>query len=340
MLHCVLLCNTVPCYGKEHTHALLQLSSLLDAPPVLDLDTGNALSLNGPRVSFLEQDGSTRRVLTGATQSITDSDSSLIVRVTVQLLQRPDETDGYEQLQLNLSSLPVEVSALIGMNEYFSGRLTLTGTFTFEQCLDVLRAVEYFNNSTNPDDSVPRVIRFRVQDDSGVSSDEQSVQLVVVPFNNPPQLFLGGAGEMNYNTTFMVGGGCVRVVSESVRLIDPDSIANGIQYVQLVPESSTWNGRFESLSSPFLSTVPPNRYILNLTVVADYEANLPEIVYCNSAEEPTAGVRTLTITALDGGSTTAAGGLLPAALSQPAFSYISVVTVDAPSEYGLHQRVG
>ena len=81
------------------------------------------------------------------------------------------------------------------------------------------------------------------------------------------------------------------MVSESVRLIDPDS--DGIEYVELIPESSTWDASFESLSSQSLSFVLPNRYFLNLSRTSDYEFLLPEIVYCNIAEDPATGVRRL-----------------------------------------------
>ena len=224
------------------------------------------------------------------------------------------------------------VVTLINLNTYSSGTLTITGRFSFDQCLDILRAIDYINNSTNPSNFVVRLIQFQIQDDSRASSQPVRVQINIVPFNNPPELFLGGAGVVNFTTTFTAGGACVPVVSESVRLIDPDS--DGIEYVELMPESSTWDASFESLSSQSLSFVPPNRYFLNLSRTSDYESLLPEIVYCNTAEDPPTGVRRLTVQARDNGSITADGGFLPPSSSQPAFVFVDVIgTIGTSSKW-------
>ena len=299
----------------------------LGLPPVLDLTTDSSL-LQGAFVDFLERDGSKTRVVQGTNQLITDPDSTLIQLITVEIFQRPDETTGFERLQLDQSALSETVVTNISSKRYFSGRLTIIGTFSFDQCLDILRAIDYINNSTNPSNSVVRVISFQIQDDSGASSQQVDVQLGIVPFNNPPELFLGGAGVVNFTTVFTAGGECVRVVSESVRLIDPDS--DGIEYVELIPELSTWDASFESLSSQSLSFVPPNRYFLNLTHTSDYESLLPEILYCNTAEEPATGVRRLIVQARDNGSIATNGQFLQPSSSHPSFILVDVTTTTAP----------
>ena len=280
-------------------------------------------------MDFLERDGSKTRVVQGTNQNISDPDSTVIQQIIVQLLQRPDETTGFERLELDQSVLSETVVTLINLNTYSSGTLTITGRFLFDQCLNILRAIDYINNSTNPSNFVVRLIQFQIQDDSGASSQPVRVQLGIVPFNNPPELFLGGAGVVNFTTTFTAGGACVPVVSESVRLIDPDS--DGIEYVELMPESSTWDASFESLSSQSLSFMAPNRYFLNLSHTSDYESLLPEIVYCNTAEEPPTGVRRLTVQARDNGSVTTDGGFLLPSSSQPAFAFVDVISNVATS---------
>ena len=316
------------CILKLPTDVTYAQFFLLGSPPVLDLNTDTSL-LQGAFVDFLEQDGSKTRVVQGTNQNISDPDSTVIQLIIVQLLQRPDETTGFERLELDQSALSETVVTLINLNTYSSGTLTITGRFSFDQCLNILRAIDYINNSTNPSNFVVRLIQFQIQDDSGASSQPVRVQLGIVPFNNPPELFLGGAGVTNFTTTFTAGGGCVPVVSESVRLIDADS--DGIEYVELMPESSTWDASFENLSSRSLSFVPPNRYFLNLSRTSDYESLLPEIVYCNTAEEPATSVRRLIIQAHDNGSITADGGFLPPSSSQPAFVFVDVISNIATS---------
>ena len=304
----------------------------LGLPPVLDLNTDSSL-LQGAFVDFLERDGSKTRVVQGTNQLITDPDSTVIQLITVDLIQRPDETTGFERLRLDQSALSETVVMLISSKTYVSGRLTIIGRFSFDQCLDILRAIDYINNSTNPSNNVVRVIQFQIQDDSGASSQPVEVQLGIVPFNNPPEVLLGGAGVVNFTAMFTAGGGCVPVISESVRLIDPDS--DRIEYVELIPELSTWDASFESLSSQSLSFMPPNRYFLNLTHTSDYESLLPEILYCNTAEEPATGVRRLMVQARDNGSIATNGQFLQPSRSHPSFIFVDVTTIAPPSKCPL-----
>ena len=146
----------------------------LGLPPVLDLTTDSSL-LQGAFVDFLERDGSKTRVVQGTNQLITDPDSTLIQLITVEIFQRPDETTGFERLQLDQSALSETVVTNISSKRYFSGRLTIIGTFSFDQCLDILRAIDYINNSTNPSNSVVRVISFQIQDDSGAPRPQSDV---------------------------------------------------------------------------------------------------------------------------------------------------------------------
>ena len=330
LLYTYTICSFLVCLFESFVFVFLKII-FLGSPPVLDLNTDSSL-LQGAFVDFLERDGSKTRIVQGTNQLITDPDSTVIQLIIVQLFQRPDETTGFEQLQLDQSALSETVVTLISSKTYVSGKLTITGRFSFGQCLDILRAIDYINNSTNPSNFVVRVIQFQIQDDSGTSSQPVEVQLGIVPFNNPPELFLGGAGVMNFTTMFTAGGGCVPVVSESVRLIDPDS--DGIEYVELIPELSAWDASFESLSSQSLSFVPPNRYFLNLSHISDYESLLPEILYCNTAEEPATGVRRLTVQARDNGSIATDGQFLQPSSSHPSFTFVDVISsIASPSKY-------
>ena len=101
----------------------------LGLPPVLDLNTDSSL-LQDAFVDFLERDGSKTRIVQGTNQLITDPDSTVIQLITVELFQRPDETTGFERLQLDQSALSETVVMLINSKTYVSGRLTIIGRFS------------------------------------------------------------------------------------------------------------------------------------------------------------------------------------------------------------------
>ena len=320
---------TVYDMGGNFVNSPLPITTVTVVPtndiPVLDLDTLSTATRN-TSVTYIEEDGEVR-LLSGVSQSITDPDSSSVSMAIVQFTVRSDGES--ESLRLDTDGLVVAV-----MESYNSstGTLTLSGTYNFATWLDILRRVEYVNTFGNPDEDIVRQVSMQVEDDSGGLSQPAYVDISVTLFNDPPEVFLGGPGETNFNTEFVEDGPCVPIANVSMELIDIDSPQ--LLFVQVSLESTNVDPNTESLM--ILRQDPPGTYnsirdrvIIRLTNTTpeNYQLALPNIAYCNTADEPNDGQRTIEVTADDAGLPFS-GGTLPRAESDPAFTFIEIVRVN------------
>ena len=171
----------------------------------------------------------------------------------------------------------------------------------------------------------------QIINDIGMASEPVYISIEVEAFNDPPQLFLGGDSQKNYSTVLPRGANCVPVVDHNARIVDEDS--EGIQSIEisfLDPSSiDIESERLEENTFGVLvinSSMPTQYFIVRdeNSGLEDYNAVLPEIQYCNDAENPREGTRIIRFQVLDKELLTNAGNVLLGAHSEPAFTFIDV----------------
>ena len=299
--------------------------------PVLDLNTANSAT---PNVSVVYEERTGRvLLLQGMTQSIIDPDSSRALGATFTFTRRPNGEQ--EVLQVDSSALPAAAASTLLYNfDLAAGVLTLEGNYDFNTWLGILRAVEYTNNELNPSELDMHEIGVVIRDDGGDQSLPAYIQITLALYNNPPQIFLGGANMMDYSTTFTEDGDCVPVTSPDIALLDLDS--NGIQLVRVSLFGITEGRQNEFLlilgSDPVMNAFNLGGsiiFVLQQNTPADYEAVLRRVVYCNLADEPDeTSMRQVTFQATDTGLTTASGTTLGSSISEVSRTTIQITRIN------------
>ena len=291
------------------------------------------LTINGSEsvtVTFEEEMGQLSLFSGGNRVSITDSDSMHLAEAT--LILEPGSDASLESLRLNSSALPQGVGP---QSNYQSeqGLFTITGDYTAIEYESILSAVEYVSTNQNPDDTMRPIVTCRVRDTSNLWSNNLTITISIMAFNDPPVIYLGGPSQLNYSVTLPhMGSTGLPIANQEVKIQDPDTTR--IQSVQIVLELQTTNGDMidlsrESLHSPSgsLQQDSVNRNVYNLFLMSHlaYVTTLPQVGYENrnpSAVVP--GTRVVRVTALDNELVTNAGSRLPGIMSQPSFTFIHV----------------
>ena len=296
--------------------------------PVLDLDTTSA-SLD-TSVSFDESEGRVKLV-SGTAQSITDPDSTMATEARFMFTQRPD--GDVETLEVDVASLPNGITVTQNFDSS-TGVLTVVGTYDFDTWLEILRTVEYVNTERNPDELRSRMVAVEIQDANGGISEQAFVFISITLFNNPPELFLGGPGVMNFVTTFVEDGPCIPLTSPDMEIIEVDS-PRGIQLVRIRLSSTNADFDAERLQVP--DPQPSNTFSIDSSFIIfaledsstlNYQQQLPRVEYCNTADEPVPLDRTVTFQATDLGLVTASGTPLTGATSAPATTTVQIMLVN------------
>ena len=270
--------------------------------PVLDLDSFSSSTRN-TSLAFYEEEGQVR-LLTGTAQSIIDPDSVQVIQAVVKFTLRPDGES--ETLQLDSSGLSTMVSAIF---ESDSGTLTLDGAYSFNEWLELLRRVEYVNTYGDPDENIVRQVSMQVVDDGGAISEPAYAIISVVPFNNPPVIYLGGPKVQNFHTVFVEDGPCISIANLTMEIVDVDSdtiefarttlqtVNADLTYETIETTSGGPNGRYiESSDSRFIFITLQDPSLENFALA------LPTIMYCNSEDEPDDGTRQIEVAVRDTGS--------------------------------------
>ena len=290
-------------------------------PPVLDLDSLSSATRD-TSVVFEEEDGVVE-LLSGISQSITDPDSSLVSMAIITFTKRPDGDS--ETLGLDSDGLS---SAVVENFTSSIGTLTLTGIYDFDTWLEILRRVVYENAYGNPDEDIIRQVSMQVVDDDGGISEAAYVNISVVPFNNPPDIFLGGPGSADFYTVFEEDGPCIPIANVSMEIFDVDS--ESIVFVRATLQSNNVDTNFESIRTTttditgnYISGNPFVFITLEDSSLDNYELAVPTIVYCNTEDEPDEGTREVEVAVRDTGS---------GSLSAFAFAFIEIKRInDQPS---------
>ena len=103
-----------------------------------------------------------------------------------------------------------------------TGTLSLTGDDSVENYRQVLRTIQYNNNSESPD-TTDRIIEFVVSD--GIESSNTATTTVsVISVNDPPVLDLNGVDEagIDYTTTVTTNAGPISITDSDMRVVEID----------------------------------------------------------------------------------------------------------------------
>ena len=294
---------TVYDMGLKFVNVPLVITNVTVVPtndrPVLDLDSSS--STRHTSVEFHEEEGQVR-LLTGTSQSITDPDSAQVIRAVVKFTVRPDGMS--ETLQLDSAGLITVVSETF---ESESGTLTLDGTHSFSEWLEVLRRVEYVNTYGDPDENTIRQVSMQVVDDGGAISEPAFVNISVIPYNNPPVIYLGGSNIQDFHTVFVEDGPCISIANLTMEIVDVDS--DTIEFARATLQTVNADLTYESITTT--DGGPEGRYIQSSRFIFitlddpspdNFALAIPTIMYCNSADEPDEGIRQIEVAVRDIGS--------------------------------------
>ena len=300
----------------------------MNVAPQLTTSGGESVS-----VTFEEEKGQVPLFSGGNTVSITDSDSNHLSEATLILVPSGDAS--MESLRLNTSALP---QGIVPQSNYQSeqGLLSITGDYTLAEYESILSAVEYVSTNQNPDDTAQTrpIITCRVQDTgTNVWSNNLTITITIVPFNDPPVIYLDGSSQLNNLLIFSSSPDSLQI-STQFDIQDPDT--SSIQSLQIVLELETTRGNpidlsRESISSPspVLQRVNNTVYISRTNFAPLAHGNLPviiaEVVYTNTDPSATInGTRVVRVTAVDDELVTNSGSSFPGMMSRPSFTFIRV----------------
>lgn len=235
-------------------------------------------------------------VLTGNLLTVTDVDSPLLASATVRLTDPPD--GDAEWLLATTDGTPIDAT-------YADGLLQLTGAAAPAVYQQVLRTVQYWNASQDPN-PVDRVFEIAVADNIAVGSPVNIV-VQVQPVNDPPELDLDGIGpDLDYEAIFYINRGPVLIVAESLVATDIDNTTLKSASVRIV---NLQNKQAEILSadldgvSNIKRAFDPTTGVLSLTGVdslANYQRVLRTVTYDNILPQPDTRTRIIEFTTTDG----------------------------------------
>ncbi len=277
----------------------------VDDTPVVDLDQ-NDDNTTGANYQTSFTEGGSGTAIADSDASLENVDGPNLSSLTVTLTNRPDG-DANESLAVN-GSLLGGIAA--GAYDPATGILTLSGSAPVANYLDALKKIVYTNASGNPDGTTDRLITV-VANDGAKASDPATTQLTVVPVNTAPVVHLNGTDTSPYATTFTEDGGPVAVANASAAtLTDPDhaSLTQLVVTITDIEDASAELLAVDNLPASLSSSYDPSTGILKITnadasnpaSVADYQTALRGLRYENTAQNPTAGQRTIEVLVTDG----------------------------------------
>jgi LPXTG-site transpeptidase (sortase) family protein len=152
-----------------------------NSPPVIDLDADDSGPVSGTGyAATLQAPGQIRIVDTDLT--VTDNDNTDLASATVTLVNNPDGAN--EGLTAATGGTSITATYDSG-----TGVLSLTGTDTVANYIQVLRSVYYFNNAADPDLTI-RTVEFVVND--GTADSNTAISQVTIILSLPETGFAPG----------------------------------------------------------------------------------------------------------------------------------------------------
>ena len=262
--------------------------------------------------------------------SITDSDSTHLSETILMLEAGGDAA--LESLRLNMTALP---EGVVPQSNYQSeqGLLSITGDYSLAEYESILSAVEYVSTNRNPDDTVQMrpIVICRVRDTSNFWSNNLTVTIAIVAFNDPPAVYLGGPTQLNNAVTYGTASSSLQIATRTQIHIDDPDTQSTIE-VQIVLELETVNGDPIDLAEESLFSPSPALQQVNSTVYVTqtlsndlFPATISQVAYRNNNPSATiGGTRVVRVTAMDVELVTNGGSSFRGMTSQPSFTFILV----------------
>lgn len=295
---------------------------LFDAHPARATDATPQVDLNGAAAganataTFVEDAGA---VTLCPDATVTDDGS--ILALTLKMTPHPE---GMDEI---LSAVPV--AGLAVTYNRGDGEMLINGVASASTYQQVLRTLSYLNSSHIPT-ATTRLVTV-IAYDGNTSSTPRTVQVAVLPVDDPPVIDLNGsASGVDQTLVFVAGGGAV-TVAPAATITDPDGTELTSMTVTL---ASRPNGASETLAATggggVSASYNGSTGILLLSgraLLTSYQAALRTVSYNNSAGSPDLTTRTLTVTGWDGGGV---GGSATAKIR------MSLVPINAPPVIDLN----
>lgn len=298
--------------------ATISLTIPGNPPPVVDLNGGDP----GNNVSaiWIEGDGP---VVFAPVSTVTDANDAVLASMTLTLVNGHD--GGQESLAVDTTGTSISAN-------YNLGVLTLTGPDTVARFQQVLRTAAYDNSSIAPtvaDRSVTVVTT-----DGQSPSITRTATISIVPFDNPSVVDLNGddAG-FDHAVTYVEGDGAVAVATDTATITDEDSDVIDEMIVTL---DGILDDGFESLAvnvrdTEIVAEFAPSTGSIELSLIGpdtvrSFENVLRSLTYEHSSANPTAGDRTVTVSAIANGE-----------FSNSPVSTITVMPVNSAPEVSINK---
>ena len=280
----------------------------VDDTPVVDLDQ-NDDNTTGANYQASFTEGGTGTAIADSDASLENVDGPNLSSLTVTLTNRPDGAQ--ESLSVkDLVTLPLPGG--ISVSDPYDdadGQLVLSGSASVADYETALKRIVYTNASGNPDNTVRKITV--VANDGPKASDPVTTELTVIPVNTAPVVSLNGINTNTYETTFTEDGGPVAVADASAAtLTDPDhtSLTKLAVTITNIQDAGAELLTVDNLPGTLKVTYNVTSGTLEIEndnvngpgTVADYQTALRGLRYENTAQNPTAGVRTIQVLATDG----------------------------------------
>ena len=292
------------------------------------------ITINGSEsvsVVFEEEKGQLPLFSGGNRVSITDTDSNHLSEAI--LILTPGGSTSTESLRLNMAALPQGIATPQSNYQSEQGILSITTDYELAEYESVLSAVEYVSTNSNPDDTMQRrpIVICQVQDVTGQWSNNLTIAINIVAFNDPPVIYLAGPSQFNNSLIFECSPLPI-VERTEVHVQDPDT--TDLQSIRIELESETRNGDTIDLSRESLSSASPvlarqgdTNVYMSITSISHglFSSALATVQYSNSNPLATInGTRVVRITAVDVDLITNSGSQFPGMMSQPSFVFIHI----------------
>ena len=277
-------------------------------PPVLQLSGENNLTFT---------EGSPPLLLLPTGLSLTDSDNTTALSVTISLQTSPD--GAMELLNVSANRPGIRV-------QYGTNTLSLVGPALRSDFVDVLKTLTYQHTNDAMPTAGVRAVLIIASDGLAISSI--LVFVTVRSLNDAPLLDISGLGvTRRYLVSFTEGDSGVAVVSSKLSLQDVDSVNMTQATFSLSPRP---NGATEGLRMNISNSALTFNYdmtrgtlsILGQAHVDQYAVAMKTIVYYNSNENPDTTLRRVIMHVFDDKGTS----------SNSAEALITVIAVNDPPE--------
>ncbi|WP_227657660.1 beta strand repeat-containing protein, partial [Candidatus Magnetaquicoccus inordinatus] len=278
--------RTITFMGNDGVDNSLPVTATINV--IAQADLPQITAGNGYALSFTEGDASP---LLNPLLQVADLDDSNLEGAVIQI------SSGYHSAEDQL--LFSNANGITGAWNSITGILTLSGSATLAHYQAALQSIRYQNNGGDQPTVGSRSVSYTVNDGDGNSAAVTST-LAVTAVNDAPTL--SGSGSLTFTE-----GDNATVLDGSLLLADADNstlssavlrFTNGfifgedaLNFTDIHGIGGTWDSLFGVLTLQGVATI------------AHYQEALRSVVYANlAADNPSAAVRTLTLTVNDGSS--------------------------------------